>query len=273
MLCNIIIVKYNKGIFIIKLFFFILWFLIPVFGESNISIVLEGLDSQIEYNIRKQLSCIQYDSKSTDLDISNQINNIIQCNLKALGYYEPKIKIIFPVINTDDKKLHTVIVRISLGDPVRNIKININIYGEGKDDPDYYQIIKDSRFFLGKILNHSDYEKCKMKLYNLAISKGYVDAKFQINKLIVIPDLYQSIWDIHFYTGNRYMIESVIFQGSQIQEGYLKNISNISIGKFYQADSIMELNRRLFATNWFESIFVSSEPITCCKKKLCCMCC
>jgi translocation and assembly module TamA len=50
----------------------------------------------------------------------------------------------------------------------------------------------------------------------------------------------------------------VTFEGSQIREEYLQNLIP-SEGDYYQSKDLAELNRRLSATGWFNSVVVAPE--------------
>lgn len=243
----------------------IFYFLIPILCNGNMIIILDDLvDPELENNIHKQLSGINFNIINTDLDFQEQLKNIIRSRLKPLGYYNSIIEISIDSNNITNNKL---IIKINLGKPVIVAEVNLHIFGDGQYDCDYQKIMQDSVLFLGKKLNHNDYEQFKNKIYNLAMSKGYFDAKFQKSHLVVIPSIYKSIWNIDFNSGQRYLFEDINFKGNQIKLDYLKNICNISPGEYYDIKSILELNKRLSSTNWFESIVTSSDFVLVNQKK------
>lgn len=47
----------------------IVYFFIPLICNSDINIIIEGLDSELNYNVRKKLSNINTDCKYIDLDL------------------------------------------------------------------------------------------------------------------------------------------------------------------------------------------------------------
>lgn len=249
-------------------FCYICYICIPILCNSNVNLILEGLNPDLEYHIRKQFFKMNYDKEHVCVDLKKRLHNLIQSSLKSLGYYNPQIDILPSSPKTvNNNNSNTLIIKIDPGSPIKISAININICGEAQYDNDYREVIIDSQSYIGKKLNHNDYEQLKHKLYNLAIYKGYFDALFQNSQLIVIPSLYKCIWNINFDSGKRYVFEDVKFQGSQIKHTYLQNICNIKPGEFYHAKTIIELNRRLSSTNWFESIFISPNFIVHSQKK------
>lgn len=166
----------------------------------------------------------------------------------------------------NDRPSDQLIINVTPGKPIKITQVNIVVSGEGQHDCDYQKIIKDGNLFIGKKLKHCDYEDFKNKLYNLALLKGYFNAKFHKSELLVIPSRYQCIWNIDFYSDKRYVLEKITFRGSQIRQDYLDNISNIYVGNYYNAMSVMALSRCLSSTNWFKSVLISSD-FSCVKQK------
>ncbi len=246
--------------------YLIVYLFIPLMCNSDISLRVEGLDSELEYNVRKRLSDINTNVNYVDSGLKKKIDTAIRSGLRPLGYYAPTLFFFsFQSLNTADPDL--LVIKVEPGMPVIVTEVNVILSGDGIKDVDYQKIVKDSRSFIGKKLNHNDYEQFKNKLYNLALFKGYFDAKFQNSQLVVIPSRHQSIWNIDFFSGQRYVFERIKFHGSHIKENYLKNISNIHPGEYYSAESVMALNRRLSSTNWFESVSISSDYVHCHQKK------
>ncbi|URJ25174.1 autotransporter assembly complex protein TamA [Candidatus Blochmannia ocreatus (nom. nud.)] len=252
--------------YLIGRFCVVICYFIPFLCNGNTQLRVEGLNSTLYYNVCKKLSEIDTPIKYVDEKLKKELENLVRLSLRPLGYYSPSVS--FVLLKSLHQEPETLIIKIQPNMPIIITDVNISIYGAGKQDVDYQKIIKDSQFFVGKILNHDDYEQLKNKIYNLALFKGYFDANFQHSQLIVIPSHYKSIWNINFYSGPRYFFEDIQFQGNQIKEKYLRKISNIIPGNYYSAASIMELNRRLSSTNWFESISISSDEQHLQKKKI-----
>lgn len=79
------------------------------------------------------------------------------------------------------------------------------------------------------------------------------------SQLGVAEELHKAFWDIDFDSGERYHFGKVIFKGSQIREDYLQNLLPFHQGDYYSSNDLAELNRRLSATNWFNSVVVSPD--------------
>ncbi|WP_331828459.1 hypothetical protein [Candidatus Blochmannia sp. SNP] len=49
--------------------YLIVYFFIPLICNSDVNIIIEGLDSELNYNVRKKLSDINTNCKYVDLDL------------------------------------------------------------------------------------------------------------------------------------------------------------------------------------------------------------
>lgn len=91
------------------------------------------------------------------------------------------------------------------------------------------------------------------------MSEGYFDSEFLKSQLGVSLERHQAFWDIDFNSGERYRFGNVTFQGSQIRDDYLQSLVPFKEGDLYQSSTLAELNRRLSATGWFNSVVVAPE--------------
>lgn len=61
----------------------------------------------------------------------------------------------------------------------------------------------------------------------------------------------------------------VTFEGSQIRDEYLQNLLPFKEGDEYESKDLAELNRRLSATGWFNSVVVARNLRNRVKQKFC----
>ncbi|TCV99019.1 autotransporter assembly complex protein TamA [Biostraticola tofi] len=231
--------------------------LTPVSQGASIRLQVEGISGELQRNVRARLSTISTDEITADARFQARVNEAVREGLSALGYYSPVIDFQFrPAVNGGREVLVT---RINPGKPVLIAGVDVILRGDARQDPDYRQRVKDGKPALGTVLNHADYTNFKNGLSSLALRKGYFDAEFRKSQLGVSPTRYQAFWDIDFDSGQRYRFGKIRFHGAQIREDYLQNLSSIREGEEYSADSLAELNRRLAATNWFNSVVISPD--------------
>ncbi|MDC9605201.1 autotransporter assembly complex protein TamA [Xenorhabdus griffiniae] len=226
----------------------------PSAYSANLRLKLEGLSGELEKNARVQLSNISTDEVSPDGRFRARVEKAIRQGLRPLGYYAPTVEFTYQENTPPARPVLTA--KVTLGEPVRVAKVNVDLEGGAKTDQDYAALIKKNMPKDGTILNHGEYEDFKNSLTNLAVKKGYFDAVMKKSELGVAKDLHESIWDFDFDSGQRYRFGPVTFSGSQIRETYLDNLIPFKSGEYYTSEQLAEFNRRLVDTGWFNSAVV-----------------
>ena len=227
-----------------------------VASAANVRLQVEGLTGALQKNVRAQLSTIESDEVTPDRRFRARVDDAIREGLKALGYYEPTID--FDLRPPPAKGRQVLIARVSPGEPVKIGGTNVVLRGGAREDRDYLDLLQD-RPAVGTVLNHSDYDGFKKDLTRVALRKGYFDSQFNKSQLGVSLDRHQAFWDIDYDSGQRYRFGDVTFEGSQIRDEYLQNLVPFKKGDFYESKDLAELNRRLSATGWFNSVVVAPE--------------
>lgn len=223
---------------------------------ANVRLQVEGLTGALQKNVRAQLSTIESDEVTADQRFRARVDDAIRDGLKALGYYEPTID--FELRPPPAKGRQVMIARVTPGTPVRVGGTDVILRGGARTDSDYLDLLK-TRPAIGTVLNHNDYDSFKKGLTSVALRKGYFDSSFNKSQLGVALDRHQAFWDIDYDSGQRYRFGKVTFEGSQIRDEYLQNLVPFKEGDEYQTKDLAELNRRLSATGWFNSVIVAPE--------------
>ncbi|PHM44508.1 membrane protein [Xenorhabdus mauleonii] len=226
----------------------------PSAYSANLRLKVEGLSGQLEKNARVQLSNISTDEVSPDGRFRARVEKAIRQGLRPLGYYDPTVEFTYQENTPPARPVLTA--KVTLGEPVRVAKVNIELEGGAKTDKDYAALIKKNMPKEGEVLNHGEYEDFKGSLANLAVKKGYFDAVMKKSELGVSKELHESIWNFDFDSGQRYRFGPVAFHGSQIRDSYLNNLVPFKQGEYYTSEQLAEFNRRLVDTGWFNSAVV-----------------
>ncbi|WP_411754193.1 autotransporter assembly complex protein TamA [Serratia sp. (in: enterobacteria)] len=232
-------------------------FVTPSVLAANVRLQVDGLSGDLERNVRVRLSAITPEEVNAEGRFRARVDAAIRQGLRPLGYYEPTIDFTFD----DNPKLSRPVLyaHVTPGEPVRIAGANITLEGGARTDEDYLRLVRTSRPTVGEILNHGQYDSFKGSLTGIALRKGYFDANMKKSQLGVAQELHKAFWDIDFDSGDRYHFGKVNFKGSQIREDYLQNLVPFHQGDYYSSNDLAELNRRLSATNWFNSVVVSPD--------------
>jgi translocation and assembly module TamA len=230
----------------------------PAVEAAKVRLQLEGLTGELQKNVRARLSTIGSDEVSNDGRFQARVAAAIKEGLRALGYYEPQIDFESRPAPPQGGR-PVLIARVTAGEPVKIGGSTIVVEGAAKDDPDYQAWVKQGRPKVGSQLNHGDYDKFKNGFSSLALRNGYFDGDFKQSQLGVSVERRLAFWDIDYDSGPRYRFGDVSFEGSQINEAYLRNLVPFKKGDPYSSRDLAELNRRLSATGWFNSVVVAPE--------------
>ena len=230
----------------------------PVAEAAKVRLEVQGLTGDLNKNVRARLSTIGADEVSNDGRFRARVSEAIQQGLKALGYYEPDID--FEARPAPPQGGRPVLIaHVKPGEPVKIAGSTIVLEGDALRDPDYQAWVQEGTPKKGRQLNHGEYDKFKSGFSNLALRNGYFDGDFKKSQLGVSVERREAFWDIDYDSGQRYRFGDVSFSGSQIREEYLENLVPFKKGDYYSSRELAELNRRLSATGWFNSVVVAPE--------------
>ncbi|MGE9551212.1 autotransporter assembly complex protein TamA [Erwinia amylovora] len=230
----------------------------PVAQAANVRLQVTGLSGELQTNVRARLSTISSDEVSSDGRFRARVSEAVKEGLKALGYYEPTIEFDLQPPPAGGKR-PVLLTKVTPGEPVKLAGETVIFRGGASKDSDYLALRSTGRNKIGKVLNHGDYDSFKSSLSNMALRKGYFDADFTKSQLGVSVDRREAFWDIDYNSGDRYRFGDVTFAGSQIREEYLQNLVPFKKGDYYSSRDLAELNRRLSATGWFNSVVVAPQ--------------
>ncbi len=234
-----------------------IWLVSGLASAATVRLQVEGLSGALEKNVRAQLSTIESDEVSADRRFQARVDDAIREGLKALGYYEPTIDfVLLPAPAAGGRPV--LKAQVQAGEPVRIGGTDVILRGGARTDEDYLTLL-GNRPKIGTVLNHSDYDSFKSSLTGVALRKGYFDSEFKKSQLGVSVERRQAFWDIDYDSGERYRFGEVTFEGSQIREEYLHSLVPFEEGDYYSSAELAELNRRLAATGWFNSVVVAPE--------------
>lgn len=225
-------------------------------SAASVRLQVEGLSGALQQNVRAQLSTIESDEVTPDRRFEARVDDAIRKGLRALGYYEPDI--VFDLQPPPEKGRQVLIAKVTPGEPVKIGGTEVILRGGARTDKDYLALLK-KRPAIGTVLNHEDYENFKKSLTTEALRKGYFDSDFKKSQLGVSLARHEAFWDIDYDSGPRYRFGKVTFKGSQIRDEYLQSLVPFHAGDNYTSADLAELNRRLSATGWFNSVVVAPE--------------
>lgn len=226
-------------------------------GALAFDVKVEGIDGEVLDNVNVMLMPVKENSiTEVRQTYRAQVDRAIRRAVEALGYYQTTIQ--YNWKEPKDKDPALLVAKVHLGEPARIGGTSFSVEGEGKDDEVFTELRKKLPK-KGTQLNHGEYESFKASIERTAIRHGYFDGDFVTKELGVDAVKNQAFWTFDYDSKTRYRFGDIKFSGSQIREPILVNLLPFKEGEPYTSDDISELNRRLSATGWFNSVVVSPD--------------
>lgn len=224
---------------------------------ADFSVKVEGLEGQLLENVNAQLASMGIETITVQGRYRARVRTGVRTGLRALGYYDPKLKFSWgPEPAAGSKKPRELVVRVTPGEPVRIAGAELVLTGDAREDRDF-EALKADLPKNGTVLNHGDYEAFKKKVQSLATRKGYFQGRFVKNELGVSASRREAYWRLAYDSGRRWRFGEVTFTGSQIDDELLQNIVPFEPGEPYSAPQLAKLNERLADSGWFNSAVVA----------------
>lgn len=134
--------------------------------------------------------------------------------------------------------------------------LQIDIQGAGSNDPAFLTWKKNVPLQIGKPLKTETYENVKATLSNLAIQRGYFDAKLIKSQIQINLAHYHAHVIIIVDTGKRYRIGETTFSQSPFHEKFLRRFIKYEQGQYYNAEKLEKTQDGLVASNYFSQVTV-----------------
>ena len=223
-------------------------------AQSQVKLQIEGIDGALARNVAIYLQRFTEEDATAGIRLQAELAQEAQKALQALGYYHSEIRF---TTNPGDKL--NITLHINAGEPVRIKTSDIQLLGDARSDADFLQLLAQQAPKENAVLHHGQYDGFKSALRNLALRKGYFDARFSQTRLEVAAELNQAFIHLHFDSGTRYKFGAVSFSDSQIEQRRLDALLPFTSGDDYLASKLGELNQTLATTGWFSSILVEGD--------------
>ncbi|MBI3802922.1 MAG: outer membrane protein assembly factor [Nitrospirae bacterium] len=223
--------------------------------KERVDVEIEGVRKGLLENIHAYLSLEHPPSPPTEEAVRrlyDQAPDEIRKALQALGYYRPTIH--SELTETDSG--WRARFDIDPGSPVRIKQIDLEILGEGAEDPAFEEAEKKLPLHEGDQLDHGDYEKVKATLQNLAAERGYFDAAFTTHRIDVNLEENSADIVLHYDTGPRYRLGRVRFkqEKEEFSIHLLDRFVLFEPGTPYHTNRLLELNGALSGSDYFNTV-------------------
>jgi len=174
--------------------------------------------------------------------------------LQIFGYYQPSIKTRLD----QEGDRYTADYKVSIGDPVIVVSTDIRLSGEGAAEDLLKSHVKDFPLAKGQPLVHTRYESGKKELLSAAVNKGYLDAAYTENRVLVSTEERTARIVLHLETGPRFTFGRVSFRQDFLSRSYLEGYVTIHEGHPYDQTALLDLQKALYDSNQFSRVEVAA---------------
>ena len=234
---------------------------LPAARAAEIEVEFTGVEGALLDNVRA-LSSLQRLSKIAGLDaemvgrLTQRAPGEARLALRPFGYYEPQVTT--ELVETE--KGWRATVRILPGKPVLLVERQVEIVGSGRNEPFLRRQLAGSQLRTGQRLSHSAYETLKGELHRVALSHGYLDARFTKSDLEVDPATRTARAFLTLETGERYRFGATTIEQDVVREGLVRRYLRYREGDWYDAEALLRTQFALDDSQYFSLVEVSPEP-------------
>lgn len=226
---------------------------------AALEVVVEGLPKALREQVLAQLS-IEQQKREAGLNpaairaLHLRAEGEIRAVLQPRGYYRAKVVAEL----TSGEKGPVARYRVDPGPPLRIGVFDLQVTGDGLNDPAIADLLKDFPLNQGEVLDHERYEAAKERLTRLGADRGYLDATLTRHEVQVNLVAYTASVALHYQTGARYRFGAVQFEpGSGLDPELLTRYVPFPAGVPFDADQLLELRRGLLDSDYFQQIEVT----------------
>ncbi|NEX15210.1 MAG: outer membrane protein assembly factor [Halochromatium sp.] len=230
--------------------------LLPANAQAlSLEVKLTGLEGRYLSNVEALLAIYQ---ERGDKEMSvprlralyRQAPEQIREALAPFGLYRVEIESSLTEPSADDGTW-TAAFKVNPGDPVKIGQIDYRVTGAGADNP---RFPKQFPMKIGDPLIHSDYEKAKSRILNIASEEGYINANLVRHLVLIDPVAYEAIVEFHLETGEQFYLGRVRFKQDLLKDAFLEKFVNFKPGVIYNPELLLGLQGRLIGTEYFSEV-------------------
>ena len=231
---------------------------LSILAATPIRYKINGVDGEILKNIQTRLANQQANLKAPIS--SSQANEFIRQSpseikqaMMPFGYFKPNIKSQL----VRNKKGWYAQFFIQTGPPLKLRHVTLNIQGPGANQPIFQRYKKHFHIKPGQRLNVPKYEKAKQRLFNQAITHGFIDAKITHSNIIINRKNNSADINITFDTGKRYRFGDISFSKTPFSQAFLMRFIQFKAGDYYNSNQIQSLQDAYVNSGYFTRVNVT----------------
>ena len=226
-----------------------------------LAVTVEGVDEPLRTNVLALLELNRFAGQTAPEEtrlrwLHGNAEREIRAALQPFGYYEPTIESALNRVPGGWEARY----RIQPGRPLRITTLDLQILGEGQQDPVFQQALANAPLVQGQTLDQPKYEQFKQALETLATERGYFEARFAERAIEINLEAYEATVRLHYDTGPRYRFGAITFKQDFLSPKLLNRYPRFKSGDPYNANDLLKLQGDLNSSPYFSQIQINAPP-------------
>jgi len=223
---------------------------------DNIRVAMSGGTRELRENVRAHLDLGNLPCDLNELQLRSRLRGAdgrISEGLRAMGHYLGEWEVSRERV---DDECWRISVRLQPGPPVTVATLDVELSGDGADDPVFRDYLAQLPLNPGDILHHGHYESIKTALSQRSYSAGYLEGHLTERSLRVDTEHNQADIHLAFDTGPRYRFGDVSYSPSPLGEPLLERLVTVEPGAPFEASRLIETQNNLINSLYFSTVSV-----------------
>lgn len=229
--------------------------------NGTLTVTVEGVDGPLRDNVLAHLELNRFADQAAPEEsrmrwLHARAETQIREALQPFGYYEPTIA---STLNRTPNGWEAR-YQIQPGRALRIATLDVQILGEGQQDPAFQAVLTRLPLAQGQVLNQLQYEQIKRTLEMLATERGYFNAQFTESTIRIDLEAYEATIHLHYDTGPRYRFGAITFKQDFLSPKLLNRYPRFKPGDPYDASDLLKLQGDLSGAPYFSQVQVNAPP-------------
>lgn len=213
---------------------------------------LDNVKHRLEYT---QKHMLQQTNEKNVTAFYHLASSEIQQALQPYGYFHATVNSKLYKKNN----LWFMVFYVKPGKPLRINQLNINVIGQGKNNPTIRSYIQHFPLETGDILTTVSYNNAKDGLVNVGVGCGYLKATYTIHEIQIDLKAYTAKIKLVLNTGPLYYFGPVTFSQTSLSDRFLQRFLPFKTGQPFSNDAVIQANNNLASSIYFKRVDIHAD--------------
>ena len=219
-----------------------------------VKVRIEGLGARLRKNVEAALSIRGMGSERLSegevRHLHERAAHEIGLALQPMGHYQPLVESVL----REEPKRWMAVYTVDPGPGTRLLSVSVRLSGEGRADPQLLTLVTAFPLQAGKQLDHAAYERGKAALAQAAAARGYLDARFDPQRIEVDRGANAARIELELVTGPRYRFGEVRIEQDVIEPRILALLVPFAPGDEFDGTKLLDLQLALSRLAYFRRV-------------------